>query len=133
MNAVEIVERFWAEVWQAPQDPDAVDRLVTDDFVLTSAGVDIVSRAAFKQWVIDFLARVDGPEFEVVETFQNAEGTRVASRWVITGRNNGILGTEPDGQPIRLTGTAVWAVRADGLLEHNWVERSAFELYQALR
>jgi uncharacterized protein YndB with AHSA1/START domain len=38
MDAVGIAERFWAEVWQAPQDPDAVDRLVTEDFVISSAG-----------------------------------------------------------------------------------------------
>jgi hypothetical protein len=31
------------------------------------------------------------------------------------------------------TGTAVWAVRKDGKLCHNWIERSSFELFQQLR
>jgi hypothetical protein len=31
-----------------------------------------------------------------------------------------------------LTGTAVWAVREDGKLLHNWVERSSWELFQRL-
>jgi hypothetical protein len=67
---------------------------------------------------------------EVIETFQNEDGRRVASRWRITGKNNGMLGTPP--QPISFTGTAVWAVREDGKLCHNWVERSTFELFQQL-
>ena len=32
-NSVAIVENFWKEVWQRPQDPDAIDRLVHEDFV----------------------------------------------------------------------------------------------------
>ena len=31
-------------------------------------------------------------QFEVVETFQNEDGSRVASRWRVTGKNNGVLG-----------------------------------------
>ena len=50
----------------------------------------------------------------------------------MTGRNRGFMGTEPDGQPIHLTGTAVWSVRADGMLESNRVERNAWELHRRL-
>src|SRR3954453_10507175 len=130
-NSVKIVEEFWATVWKA-RDPEAVDRFVADDFVLTTGGVDVVSRARFKEWVRQFLARITDFEFEVVETFQNDDGSRVASRWRVTGKNNGVLGTEADQRPIALTGTAVWAVRDDGKLLHNWVERSSWELYQRL-
>jgi hypothetical protein len=48
----------------------------------------------------------------------------VASRWRVTGNNNGIMGSIPDGQPISFTGTAVLALNAEGKLLHNWVERS---------
>ena len=65
--------------------------------------------------------------------FQNEDGNQVASRWRIAGKNNGILGTPADQQPIFFTGIAVWAVREDGKLCHNWVERSSFELFQQLR
>jgi hypothetical protein len=51
---------------------------------------------------------------------------------MLTGRNSGVMGTDPDGAEIRMTGTAVWAVREDGKLLHNWVERSAWELYTRL-
>lgn len=131
-NAVAAVENFWREVWQPPQNPDAIDYLVAEDFVLTSGGVDLVSRETFKKWVVDFQSKITHLEFEISETFQNAEGSRVASRWQIRGKNNGILGTQPDQRDIRFTGTAVWAVRHDGILLHNWVERSAWELYVAL-
>ncbi|MBM0107844.1 ester cyclase [Steroidobacter sp. S1-65] len=131
-DAVAIVETFWREVWMRPQNPDAIDRLVAEDFVITSAGQQIHGRAAFKQWVIEFQSKLLELEFEVIETFQNEAGDRVASRWRVTGRNNGILGTEPDGQPISMVGTAVLAVREDGVLAHNWVERNAWEIYSQL-
>src|SRR3546814_19569485 len=110
------VERCWAEVWTQPQNPDAIDDLVAEDFVITSGGKDIVSREAFKAWVIDFQSKLLDMEFECLEIFQNAEGSRVASRWRLTGSNNGIMGTEPDGAPIEMVGTAVWEVDGDGLL-----------------
>src|SRR5262249_22172010 len=128
----EIIEAFWAAVWNA-HDPEAVDRFVVDDFVLTTGGVDVVSRVRFKEWVGQFLEKVTDLELEAVETFQNEDGSRVASRWRVTGKNNGVLGTVPDQRPIEFSGTAVWAVREDGKLLHNWVERSSWELYQRLK
>jgi hypothetical protein len=131
LDSVRVVEEFWAAVWKA-RDPEAIDRFVVDDFVLTTGGVDVVSRAAFKEWAAQFMEAITDLEFEAVETFQNEEGSRVASRWHIAGKNNGVLGTAPDQRPVTLTGTAVWAVREDGKLLHNWVERSSWELYQRL-
>ena len=110
LNAVEVVEAFWAEVRQSPQNPDAVDDFVSEDFVITSGGVDIVSRSAFKAWIIGFQQTITGLEFDIIESFQNADGSRVASRFGMHGRNNGFLGTAPDQRPISFTGTAVWAV-----------------------
>jgi len=57
----------------------------------------------------------------------------VTSRWILTGKNNGLFGTEPDQRDIAMTGTAVWAVREDGKLLTNWVERASWELSQRLR
>lgn len=129
LDGVRIVENFWREVWQQPQNPDAIDNLVHEDFVITSGGRDIRTRAAFKQWVKDFQSKVHDFQFHIVETFQNADGTRVASRWRVTGRNNGLMGTKPNGAPFEMVGTAVWEVGKDGLLRHNWVERNAWEVF----
>jgi SnoaL-like domain len=131
-DSVAIVERFWAEVWQRPQNPHAIDTLVTENFVITSGGNDIVSREAFKAWVIEFQSKVLDMDFEIIESFQNRDGSRVASRWRLTGRNNGIMGTEPNGAPIDMVGTAVWEVGDDGLLRHNWVDRNAWEVHGAI-
>jgi hypothetical protein len=43
-NSVVIVENFCNEVCKQPQNPDAIDRLVTEDFIVTSVGNDICSR-----------------------------------------------------------------------------------------
>nr|WP_193045015.1 nuclear transport factor 2 family protein [Mycolicibacterium baixiangningiae] len=131
MDSIGIVHAFWDEVWNA-HDPDAVDRFVVDDFVIVSGGETITGRENFKDWIRGFLASVDDLRLEVSESFQNEDGTRVASRWLLTGRNNGVLGTEPDQRDIALTGTAVWAVREDGRLTTNWVERSSWELSKRL-
>jgi ketosteroid isomerase-like protein len=131
VDGVAAVENFWARVWQA-RAPEAVDELVHEDFVIVNAGSEIRGRAAFKTWVEGFLDAVHDLEFTVVETFQNSDGTRVCSLWELTGRNNGIVGLEPDGRPVHLTGTAVWDVHPDGTLLRNRVERNAFELHQRL-
>lgn len=130
-DSVAIVHSFWAEVWNG-HDPAAVDRYVVDDFVIVSGGETIAGRENFKRWIERFLATVDDLHLEVLESFQNADGSRVTSRWLLTGRNNGVLGTPPDKRDIAMTGTAVWAVREDGKLLTNWVERSSWELYRRL-
>jgi hypothetical protein len=132
INSVKIVEKFWAVVWQA-RNPAAIDDFVVDDFVITTGGIDIVSKENFKQWASNFMDKIKDLKFEVLETFQTDDGTRAASRWRITGKNNGLLGTTADQKPISFTGTAIWAVREDGKLLHNWVERSSYELFQQLQ
>jgi hypothetical protein len=66
------------------------------------------------KWIGGFLAKINDLHLEVVESFQNADGSRVAPCWLLTGKNNGFAGTAPDQQDIKMTGTAVWAVREDG-------------------
>jgi len=130
-NSVDTVHAFWDEVWNA-YDPAAVDRFVVDDFVIVTGGETVTGRENFKRWIAGFLERIDDLHLEVIESFQNADGSRVASRWLLTGKNNGFAGTEPDQQEIKMTGTAVWAVRQDGKLLSNHVERAALEQLQRL-
>jgi steroid delta-isomerase-like uncharacterized protein len=130
MRSTMIVDAFWDEVWNA-HDPDAVDKFVSDDVVIEAGGQEIAGKENTKNWVKQFLDHVDDLRVDIIETFQDEDGTRVTSRWVLTGANNGILGTEPDGKPIALTGTAVWTVE-DGNLQRGWVEQASFELYHYL-
>lgn len=130
-KSVDIVHAFWDECWNA-HEPAAVDRFVVDDFVIVTGGETVSGRENFKRWVAGFLAKIDDLHLEVLESFQNADGSRVASRWLLTGKNNGFAGTTPDRADIRMTGTAVWAVREDGKLLSNHVERAALEQLQRL-
>ncbi|WP_448090288.1 ester cyclase [Pseudomonas azerbaijanoccidentalis] len=130
-KAVEIVESFWREVWQA-RDPQAAARFVAEDFIITSGGVDIVGREAFIEWIGVFLSKIEDFTFGSIETFQNHEGSRVASRWKLAGRNQGFIGGRSCRTPFEMLGTAVWEVRPDGLLAHNWVERNSLEVHRDL-
>src|SRR5258705_2657468 len=130
MRSREIVTAFWDDVWNA-HEPDAVDRFVSDDVVIEAGGQEISGKDNIKSWVKQFLDRVNDLHVDTIETFQTEDGTRVTSRWLLTGTNNGILGTEPNGKPVAMTGTAVWTVE-NGKLQRGWVEQASFELYHWL-
>src|SRR6478609_8873615 len=102
MRSTEIVTAFWEDVWNA-HEPDAVDRFVADDVVVEAGGQEISGKDNVKDWVREFLDHV----------------------------NELHVGTEPNGKPIALTGTAVWTVE-DEKLQHGWVEQASFELYHWL-
>jgi predicted ester cyclase len=131
LSPVEKVLHFWNNVWSPPYNLDLIDELMVEDFVITNAGRDITGRENFKTWVAAFLKTVRDSKLENLEIFESKDGTRVVSRWKFTGYHNGMFGITPNGKPIELTGTAIWEIR-DNKLAHNWVERSAFEVYQQL-
>ena len=130
-NSVDMVQRFWREVWSPPYNIDVIDELLADDFVCVNAGVEIRSRAAFKEWVRTFSSRIGNARLQPLDTFSNSDGSKVVSRWKATGSNEGILGLPKDGRPIEFTGISIWQVRGDRLT-HHIIERSAFELYKSL-
>ena len=126
-----LLMQFWEGVWNPPYDLALVDRLVSDDFVLSSAGTDVVGREAFKKWIRTFQGHIADLRLVSRDTFPNADGNKVVSRWVASGRNRGMFGTAADNQSIEFSGIAIWEVRG-GKLAHNWVERSAYELWRQL-
>ena len=130
MRSTEVVNAFWDDVWNA-HAPDALDGLATDDIVVEAGGRKLSGKDGVKDWVRQFLEHVDDLHVDTIESFASDDGTRVTSRWVLTGSNNGVLGTQPNGKPVAMTGTAVWTV-ADGKLRHGWVEQASFELYRSL-
>ncbi len=123
--------QFLSRVWAPPHDLSAIDELMTEDFVITSGGSDVNGREAFKAWVKEFQSRLLEARTENLEIFSNPADDRVVSRWICTGKNNGVLGLPADGRSVSFTGIAIWATR-DGRLARSWVERSAWELYQEL-
>ncbi|MFC4809432.1 ester cyclase [Paenibacillus sp. GCM10023250] len=128
----ELLTELWANVYNLPQDLDVIDRVCTDDCILSNPDGDVVGRAAFKEWARTFTSKIRDIKLKSLDMFSSADGKRVVSRWVVTGYNQGILGSLSDDRPIQFTGIAVWEVR-DGKLAHNWVERSTYELFRQLQ
>jgi SnoaL-like domain len=114
------------DCWRVRVD---VDARLND---LTPGGRRIEGREAFKKWAEEFSAAIGNFDSEIVDSFENRDGSRVAATFRITGTNNGAFGTKPDGSPVEMTGIVISAVRDDGMLLSNQVERSAFETYQRL-
>jgi|SRR5271165_6466352 len=131
MESREIVRAFWQEVFNG-QNPDAVDRFVVDDVVIVAGGREISGKEGVKNWVREFLDKVKDLHVDPIEEFQNKDGSRVTSRWLLEGTNNGLFDTTSDGQPIAMTGSAVWEVREDGKLVRCWIETASWEQYRRL-
>lgn len=128
----QLVLNFFDRVWHPPHDLDAIDQLMTEDYFIDSAGTVIKGRKEFKAWVSDFHKVLLEAKTENVELFFNEEQTKVVSRWICSGKNNGILGLPADGRKVSFSGIAIWTIRG-GKLAECWVERSAYELYQELK
>jgi len=130
-TSTQIILDFFSRVWTPPHELDAIDELMTEDYVITSGGKIIQGRDAFKCWVKDFQQLLLDARTVSQEVFTNPAEDRVVSRWICTGKNHGIFGLPPDGRSVTFTGIAIWKIRNNKLAE-CWVERSAFELYQSL-
>lgn len=74
-ESVDLVEMFWEEVWSA-RNPDAIDRFVTDDFVITTAGIDVAGPKDFTTWVARFPSTISDLNRETIETFSSVDGSR---------------------------------------------------------
>ena len=130
-DSIELVLRFWRELWNPPYNFAVIDEILSEDFVFNSAGTEIVTRAAFKEWVLMNSAFRQNGRFYVVDTLANSDGTKVVGRWKTTGTNNGMFGLPPDGQTVEITGISIMQIRGDRIVQ-QWAERSALECYQRL-
>jgi len=126
-----IATQFFTEVWNQPYHIETIDELMDEHFIITNAGNDIEGRESFKKWVQALGAQVDNLRVDIDEMMAADNGSRVITRMIASGNNNGIFGTEPDGAPISFTLISILEIR-DGKITHNWVEKSAFELHQSL-
>ena len=94
-SGIDAVHNFWEQVWQSPQNYDAIDDLVVEDFVFISGGHRIEGREAFKKWVEDFSAAIGNFDSEIVDSFENRDGSRVASTFGSPAQT-----TEPSAQSL---------------------------------
>ncbi len=131
MEPEALITEFFNRVWTPPNDLNAIDEMMTEDYTIISGGKEIKGREAFKAWVKEFQTHLLEARTVNQEAFSNATGSRVVSRWICSGINNGLFGLPADGRFISFTGIAIWKIR-DGKLAECWVERSAFELYKEM-
>jgi predicted ester cyclase len=68
---------------------------------------------------------------EIKEMMVTNDGSRVITRMLSTGHNNGAFGTEADNAPVSMTVISILAIK-DGKIAHNWVEKNALGVYQGL-
>lgn len=122
---------FLRRVWSPPHDLDAIDTMMTEDFIVTSGGREARGREAFRAWVREVQRRLLDATGEVHDVFADERGERVVARWTCRGYNNGILGLVADGRPVAFTGIAIFRVR-DGRMAECWVERAALEALRRL-
>jgi predicted ester cyclase len=127
----QLVLTFFDRVWHAPHDLAVIDELMTEDYQIHNAGTTISGRDNFKAWVGRFQQLLEDARTDSVDIFYNSEESKVVSRWVCSGRNQGIFGLPADGKDVSFTGIAIWRVEG-GRLAECWVERSSYELYQQL-
>ncbi|WP_074407957.1 MULTISPECIES: ester cyclase [Aquimarina] len=128
-DSIALVNYFFENVWQAPHRLNIIDELMTEDYKITSGGKVIKGRNSFKTWVQGFHNVLLDAKTVSVDAFSNKEGTKVVSRWICTGKNNGVFGLESDKKPISFTGIAIWNIK-DNHFTECWVERSALETYR---
>jgi len=126
-----LVTRFFTEVWNAPYRMETIDELLSEDFIITNAGHDIPSRDNFKKWVSGLASQFKDLKVEIKEMIVADNGQRVVTRMVASGRNNGVFGTQADDAPVSMTIISIVAIK-DGKIVHNWVEKSAFEVFHKL-
>lgn len=127
----ELIVEFFSRVWGPSHDLKAIDEMMTEDYVIITGGKEIKGRENFKNRVKQFQQLLLNARTISQEAFANAEGTRVVSRWICTGDNNGIFDLPADGKEVSFTGIAIWEIK-NGKLATCWVERSALELYKTL-
>ena len=125
--AEKLARDFLSRVWGPQHDVDAIDELMTADYLLHSGGGTIRGREAFKAWIVEFHQSMPEAVDEVLEVFANDPGDRVCARWINRGKNNGVFGLPADGRPVEFHGISVYRVR-DGRLAECWVEREAPKL-----
>jgi len=65
--------KFFSRVWTPPNDLDAIDELMTEDYAITSGGKDIIGREEFQTHLLEATT-------ESLEVFANDADDRVVSR-----------------------------------------------------
>ncbi|NJN46736.1 MAG: ester cyclase, partial [Candidatus Competibacteraceae bacterium] len=121
--------RSFQEIWNE-RNLAVVDELYAVDYRghITARAEVIQGPAALKQFAVMFQFAFPDIRFTIED--QIAEGSRVASRWVVSGSQQGeFLGIAPNGDAITLAGISIQHIDA-GKITESWDNWDALSILQ---
>jgi steroid delta-isomerase-like uncharacterized protein len=131
---VELVHRWFAEVWTKGRE-SAIDEMLASDAIvhgLGEPGRDVQGPAAFKPFFTKLQGAFNDIQITVEQTI--AEGEWVASRWVARMTHRGDqLGVPATGRRVEVSGMSMGRFRGDKMVEgwNNWDQMALMEQIQA--
>ena len=124
-----VVRRSFDEVYNQG-NLDAVDELVSSDFVAHAGSADIHGPAAMRQFVAAL--RAGFPDLHITVDDQIEEGDKVVSRWTARGTQTGTFqGIPPTGRQGTMSGIDIDRV-VDGKVIECWTSADYLGLMQQL-
>lgn len=124
-----IVRRAFDEVYNQG-NLDAVDELVTEDFVARSPSEEIRGPEGMKQYVSALRAAF--PDLHITVDDQFEDGDTVVTRWTARGTHLGpFLGIAPTGKQGSMTGIDIDRI-VNGKTVECWTQSDALGLLQQL-
>jgi steroid delta-isomerase-like uncharacterized protein len=125
----ELIRRIFDEIINAG-NVDAVDELMTDDFVDHGPMGEMRGRDAFKEIVAMWRSAVPDVHCAVENLF--SDGDMVAWNVRVTGTHTGaMMGIPPSGNRIELVSPNIGRVR-DGRAAEHWADQSMFQFLQQI-
>lgn len=116
------VAREWLELWNAPVDWEAFDRLHADDFVDEASAGRPATRQGFAEGLARFVRAFPDARATVEDLVADETTGRVAVRWRITGTNRErYLDVGPTHRATVITGIEIVEIRA-GRVVRRWGE-----------
>lgn len=126
---VQLVQRFWDEVW-TQGNLTATDDIVSTDFVLYTPQGQKNGAEGLKQWVTSIRSAAPDIQFIVDDTI--SEGNKVVTSWRGTGTNSGsFLGRPPTNKALAMTGISIFRIE-NGKIKAEWLTENTWELLQQL-
>jgi steroid delta-isomerase-like uncharacterized protein len=126
-----VVRRWIEEGWNG-HNTALIDTLYAPDVVQhdPSSPLPVTSREAMKQYIGGFLTAFPDLRFTTDDLL--AEGDKVLWRFTAVGSNTGpLLSIPPSGQPVTVTGMALFRVAEERIAE-VWVNFDALGMLQTL-
>jgi len=110
-------------------DPDAVDRLVAEDYVNHNAFVADGREANRQFWTVFFAGL---PDVRVTMEDLVVSGDRVVGRFVYRGTHTGdLMGIPASGKPVEMRSIDIWRMQ-DGMFVEHWDELNLLQVFQQI-